>query len=176
MVPSKRLSVSQQRVIFDGYVALGVDHKWIRPRLLTCTHVSADFNGLRHLPIGKGLPVPGPLHPMIAIPTTAGTGSETTGTAVFDFSERHVKTGIAHRALRPHKGLIDPNNTRTLSQNGGSQHWTGCHLPCVRIPDRHTLSPTPRPPRPHGCARPTRAPIRSAMCGQHRPSNWVPDT
>jgi hydroxyacid-oxoacid transhydrogenase len=74
----------------------------------------ADFMAYVNPPVGKGEPVPGPLKPLVAVPTTAGTGSETTGVAIFDFLEMNAKTGIAHRALRPVKGIVDPNNTRTL--------------------------------------------------------------
>lgn len=73
-----------------------------------------DFMAYVNAPIGGGKPVPGPLKPIYAVPTTAGTGSETTGVIIFDLVERHAKTGIAHRRLKPTLGMIDPENTRTL--------------------------------------------------------------
>jgi hydroxyacid-oxoacid transhydrogenase len=73
----------------------------------------ADFLDYVNAPIGRGKPVPGPLKPLVAIPTTAGTGSETTGVAIFDMIDRKMKTGIAHRYLKPTLGLVDPDNTRT---------------------------------------------------------------
>jgi hydroxyacid-oxoacid transhydrogenase len=65
-------------------------------------------------PVGRGLPVPHELRPLFAVPTTAGTGSETTGVCVFDDTTRHVKTGISHRRLKPVLAFLDPTNTRTM--------------------------------------------------------------
>ncbi len=81
---------------------------------LYTTYPPADFLDYVNPPIGKGQPVPGPLKPLIAIPTTAGTGSETTGVSIFDLTRLHAKTGIASRRLKPTIGLLDPENTRTM--------------------------------------------------------------
>jgi hydroxyacid-oxoacid transhydrogenase len=100
---------------FDGYVAVGGGSTMDTAKAanLYATYPE-DFLTYVNPPIGAGRPVPGRLQPLIAIPTTAGTGSETTGVAIFDLLEMHAKTGIAHRALRPVMGIVDPHNTRTL--------------------------------------------------------------
>ncbi|GAA5974845.1 hypothetical protein JCM11641_008394 [Rhodosporidiobolus odoratus] len=78
--------------------------------LFTC-YPDSDLYDFINAPIGKGLPIENTLRPLIAVPTTAGTGSETTGTAIADLPHLSAKTGIANRAMRPLLGIVDPLNT-----------------------------------------------------------------
>ena len=100
---------------FDGFAGVGGGSSMDTAKIANLySTYPADFLTYVNAPIGKGTPVPGSLKPLVCIPTTAGTGSEVTGVAVFDLVEMHLKTGIAHRFLRPATGIVDPDNTRTL--------------------------------------------------------------
>jgi len=115
---------------------------------LYTTYPPENFLDYVNPPIGKGLPVPGPLKTLMAIPTTAGTGSETTGVTIFDYKALHAKTGIANRRLKPTLGYLDPENTRTMPPAVAAS--TGLDILSHAI-ESYTAMPftdRPRPERP----------------------------
>ena len=100
---------------FDGYVAVGGGSVMDTAKAADLyASYPADFMTYVNPPIGEGRPVPGRMAPLICVPTTAGTGSECSGIAIFDLEEMHAKTGIRQRAIRPDIAVIDPLNTRTM--------------------------------------------------------------
>jgi len=100
---------------FDGFVAVGggtsIDTAKVSD--LIATH-GGEIMDYVNPPIGGGQAPPSPLKPLLAIPTTSGTGAEATTVAVLDIPEQKVKTGISHQYLRPHRGIVDPNFTVSL--------------------------------------------------------------
>lgn len=112
----KAASAFAQEGRFDGFVSVGggsvIDTA--KAANLYASHPD-DFLAYVNAPIGQGKPVPGPLKPHIACPTTCGTGSEVTGIAIFDLLEQQCKTGILSRHLLPSRALVDPDVTHTLT-------------------------------------------------------------
>jgi hydroxyacid-oxoacid transhydrogenase len=139
-----------QRESCDAFVAVGGGSAIDTAKVanLYSSHPPAEFLDYVNPPIGKGLAVPGPLRPLYAIPTTAGTGSETTGVAVFDLEQLHVKTGISSRLLKPTLGYLDPEHTRTLPPAVTAS--AGLDVLCHAV-ESYTVIPftaRPRPSRP----------------------------
>ena len=99
----------------EGYVAVGGGSVMDTAKIMNLyVTYPAPFLTYVNAPIGEGRPVPGPLKPMVCLPTTAGTSSENTAVAIVDMTELHVKTGISHHFLRATLGILDPLNSLSL--------------------------------------------------------------
>jgi len=99
----------------DGFVALGGGSTIDTAKVLDLLHTyPRPIEDYINKPVGKGILPPGPLKPLIAIPTTAGTGSESTSVAILDVKNLRVKTGISNPYMRPTVALIDPFTTISL--------------------------------------------------------------
>ncbi|MFQ5468141.1 MAG: hydroxyacid-oxoacid transhydrogenase, partial [Kiloniellaceae bacterium] len=103
---------------FDGFVSVGGGSVMDTAKVANLfSTYPADLLSYVNKPIGAARAVPGALKPHIACPTTCGTGSESTGIAVFDLLSMRAKTGIVSRRLRPTMALVDPNVTATLPRS-----------------------------------------------------------
>lgn len=99
---------------FDAIVAVGggsaIDTAKAVNLLVTNPGELMDYV---NAPVGRAQAPSQPLLPLVAVPTTTGTGSESTTICVLDVLSLHVKTGISHPRLRPTMAVVDPSLTLT---------------------------------------------------------------
>ncbi|WP_216206722.1 hydroxyacid-oxoacid transhydrogenase [Amycolatopsis aidingensis] len=100
---------------WDGFIGVGGGSAIDTAKAvnLLTTH-PGELHDYLNKPIGEGKTPPGPLKPLVAVPTTAGTGSESTPVCVLDLLGLKVKTGISHPRLRPTLAVADPLLTLDL--------------------------------------------------------------
>ncbi|KAK2809354.1 hypothetical protein FQN50_003813 [Emmonsiellopsis sp. PD_5] len=132
----------------DAFLAVGGGSVIDTAKLMNlyCVYPEADFLDFVNAPLGKGLPIARTLKPLIAVPTTAGTGAETTGTAIFDLVEKKAKTGVAHRNMKPTLGICDPLNTRTMPSQVHAS--SGLDVLCHSLESWTAIPYNERTPRP----------------------------
>ncbi|PUA31415.1 MAG: hypothetical protein B9J98_06550 [Candidatus Terraquivivens tikiterensis] len=100
---------------YDSFVAIGGGSSIDTAKLIDLyTTYPADLTDYFAQPIGKGIQIPGPIKFLAAVPTTSGTGSETTATAVVTFVAKKSKFGITHECLMPKIAVLDPLLTTSM--------------------------------------------------------------
>lgn len=100
---------------WDGFVAVGGGSSIDTAKAVNLlTTFPGELGDYLNAPIGRAQVPPGQLKPLIAVPTTAGTGSESTAMCVLDVLSMRVKTGISHWRLRPTMAVVDPALTMSL--------------------------------------------------------------
>ena len=143
---------------WDAYVAVGggsaIDTAKAVNLLTTNPGELMDYI---NVPVGRGIAPVNTLRPLVAVPTTTGTGSESTTICVLDVLSLKVKTGISHPRLRPTMAVVDP--LLTLSQPAGVTAAAGMDILC------HALeSYTARPYRSYERKQPSQ---RVPYCGSN---------
>jgi hydroxyacid-oxoacid transhydrogenase len=138
---SIRHAIDQARASgpWDAYVAVGggsaIDTAKAINLLTTNDGELADY---LNPPIGEGRAPARPLRPLVAVPTTTGTGAESTTVCVLDVLDLRVKTGISHPRLRPTLAVVDPDLTRT--QPAGVTASAGMDIVCHAL-ESYTARP-----------------------------------
>ncbi len=89
-------------------------------------------------PVGGGRAPSQPLKPLVAVPTTTGTGAESTTVCVLDVLEQKVKSGISHVRLRPVLAVVDPD--LTMTQPAGVTAAAGMDILCHAL-ESYTARP-----------------------------------
>jgi alcohol dehydrogenase class IV len=99
----------------DAFVALGGGSTIDTAKVMNLLSTNdGDLEDYLNPPVGRGQAPTRPLTPLVAIPTTAGTGAESTPVCVVDVRRLHLKVGISHAWLRPRLAIVDPTTTLSL--------------------------------------------------------------
>jgi hydroxyacid-oxoacid transhydrogenase len=136
---------------FDGFLAVGGGSVMDTAKVANIffCHREAELLDFTNAPVGKGMKIEGPLKPLIAVPTTSGTGSESSGVAIYNHKPLGAKTGISGLAMRPTLGIIDPFHARTMPKNVAA--YSGFDVLCSAV-ESFTVIPYfdrgPCPPDP----------------------------
>ena len=97
---------------FDAYVAVGGGSSIDTAKAVNLLGTNdGELMDYVNAPVGKGRAPARALKPLVAVPTTTGTGSASTTIGVLDVLAQHVKTGISHPRLRPTLAVVDPELT-----------------------------------------------------------------
>jgi hydroxyacid-oxoacid transhydrogenase len=124
---------------WDAYVAVGggssIDTAKAVNLLTTNPGELIDYV---NKPVGEGRAPSKPLNPLVAVPTTTGTGAESTTICVLDVLAQKVKTGISHPRLRPTLAVVDP--ALTVTQPPGVTAATGMDILCHAL-ESYTAKP-----------------------------------
>ncbi|MGH3355764.1 MAG: hydroxyacid-oxoacid transhydrogenase [Nocardioidaceae bacterium] len=110
----KAAGYAREQGPWDGFIAVGGGSAIDTAKAVNLlTSGGGELMDYVNKPIGRAQ-APGPLKPLVAVPTTAGTGAESTSMCILDILSMKVKSGISHWRLRPTLAVVDPLLTMTL--------------------------------------------------------------
>jgi hydroxyacid-oxoacid transhydrogenase len=114
---------------WDAYVAVGGGSTIDTAKAVNLlTTNDGELMDYVNAPVGKARAPQNPLKPLVAVPTTTGTGAESTTICVLDVLALKVKTGISHARLRPTLAVVDP--ALTMTQPAGVTAAAGMDILC----------------------------------------------
>jgi alcohol dehydrogenase class IV len=143
---------------WDAFVAVGGGSSIDTAKAINLmTTNKGELMDYINAPVGKGADPVNPLKPLVAVPTTTGTGAESTTVCVLDVLSLRVKTGISHARLRPTLAVIDPR--LTISQPAGVTSSAGMDILCHAL-ESYTA-------RPYGSYEHKKPEQRVPYCGSN---------
>ena len=124
---------------WDAYVAVGGGSSIDTAKAVNLlTTNPGELMDYINKPVGQGRAPSKPLNPLVAVPTTTGTGAESTTICVLDVLAQKVKTGISHPRLRPTLAVVDP--ALTVTQPAGVTAASGMDILCHAL-ESYTAKP-----------------------------------